>query len=417
MADVATLADQDRVRALDECLACGGRRLHKYADLGAQPLANDYQDGSIELAKYPLAVNVCLDCFHSQLTHSVDADLLYKNYLYVSGTTKTLLQSFDEFVDEVEATVPDHPLSVLDIASNDGTLLSRFAQRGHRVLGVDPAENLRALSEAQGVPTHVGYWGAATAAALGQKFDVIVAMNVLGHVPYPAEFLAACKDVLAPGGHLYIQTSQCEMVQRLEFDTIYHEHHSFFTTKSFQALAHRVGLTIVNGTKVAVHGTSYRWTLTADDAAAASSDDASVVVMLDAETALGYYALPTYERFGDSIRATAQFVRDVIADYTAKGYVAIGYGAAAKGNTLVNVAGVSLDYIVDDNPLKVGMRAPGNGAPIVPGARLEATTEPLCVIVLAWNFYDEIRERVAAQRGRADDVFVRYFPEREICTA
>ena len=194
-------------------------RLRAFADLGEQPLANDYHEGGSSLAHFPLAVNVCLDCFHSQLTHSVDAELLYKNYLYVSGTTRTLLTSFEEFVDQAERDQPGRKLRVLDIASNDGTLLSCFAARGHEVLGVDPAENLRPLSEALGVPTLVAYWGAETAASLTERFDVIVAMNVLAHLPYPLEFLVACRQALAENGRLYIQTSQSEMIKRREFDT------------------------------------------------------------------------------------------------------------------------------------------------------------------------------------------------------
>jgi 2-polyprenyl-3-methyl-5-hydroxy-6-metoxy-1,4-benzoquinol methylase len=347
------------------------------------------------------------------LTHSVDADLLYRNYLYVSGTTKTLLQYFDAFVDKVEATRPRKRLEILDIGSNDGTLLSRFQRRGHSVLGVDPAENLRPLSGANGVPTRVAYWGLETARSLQRQFDVVIAMNALGHLPYPDEFLLACRDVLAPKGRIYIQTSQCEMVERFEFDTIYHEHHSFFTAQSFRALADRVGLTILDGEKVSVHGTSYRWTL---GAGSRLKEGAQVRAMIDHEDALGYYSRATYDRFRESVTETVEFVRRAVLDHREGGYLTVGYGAAAKGNNLLNLARVNLEYVVDDNPLKIDSRIPGTDTRIIPFTRVSGTKGPLCILVLAWNFYDEIRARVAEVRQRDDDVFIRYFPERKICS-
>jgi 2-polyprenyl-3-methyl-5-hydroxy-6-metoxy-1,4-benzoquinol methylase len=411
MASVATSADRHRVTALGECLACSGKRLRTFADLGEQPLANDYHEGESSLAHFPLAVNVCLDCFHSQLTHSVDAELLYKNYLYVSGTTRTLLTNFEEFVDQAERDQPGRKLRVLDIASNDGTLLSCFAARGHEVLGVDPAENLRPLSEARGVPTLVTYWGAETAAGLTERFDVIVAMNVLAHLPYPLEFLVACRAALAENGRLYIQTSQSEMIKRREFDTIYHEHHSFFSARSFVTLARRAGLSVVEATKVSVHGTSYRWTLSAGDQA----EGPSVGEMMSQETDEGLYSWPIYETFGSSVRDTVDFVHETAKVYRDKGYTVVGYGAAAKGNTLLNAAKLPLEFIVDDNPLKIGKFAPGGDVPILSVDALRETTTPVCVVVLAWNFFDEIVARITELGRQQPDVFVRYFPERDIC--
>src|SRR5271165_5594033 len=163
---------------LRSCLACGGAALTPYLDLGAQPLANTYHDGKAPLDAYPLGVNVCGDCFHTQLTVAVNPDLMFRNYLYVSGTTTTLSRYFEDFVSRVERDFGDgRKLRVLDIASNDGSLLEKFKVKGHPVLGCDPAENLRPLSEAKGVPTLVSYWDEAALKQSGGAFDVIVAMN------------------------------------------------------------------------------------------------------------------------------------------------------------------------------------------------------------------------------------------------
>lgn len=409
---VATLETEGRIEPLPTCLACGTERLNRYIDLGRQPLANDYHDGSRPLASFPLAVNVCTSCFHSQLSHAVDPSLLYENYLYVSGTTQTLLRFFDDFVDRAEAHHPGRCLRVLDIASNDGSLLSRFAARGHDVLGVDPAVNLAPLAAERGVATHVGYWNRDTAAELDRQFDVIIAMNVLAHVADPEAFLVACREALAPGGLLYIQTSQAEMVRRFEFDTVYHEHHSFFTGRSFRALARRTGLSIVEGGKVPVHGISYLWTLREGDA-----PETGLGHLLDEEERWGYYELGTYEQFGASVRATLDFVAETVAAHTAAGYRSIGYGAAAKGNTLLNAAGLRLDYVVDDNPLKHGLLTPGQDIPITAVDRLATDEAALCIVVLAWNFFDEVRSRILHARQHPRDVLVRYFPERHVVRA
>src|SRR5271165_1803863 len=208
---------------ITHCLACGGSHLDPYLDLGRQPLANSYHDGSAPLDEFPLGVSVCPDCWHTQLTVAVDPDLMFKNYLYVSGTTSTLSRYFVDFVLRTERDQPlTRPLRVLDIASNDGSLLEKFKLRGHVVQGVDPADNLRSRSHAKDIPTIVGYWNEAALGQIGEQFDVIVAMNVLGHITYPAEFLALCGRALKPHGRIYIQTSQALMVKNGEFDTIYH---------------------------------------------------------------------------------------------------------------------------------------------------------------------------------------------------
>lgn len=394
---------------LDKCLACGGSSISAFVNLGSQPLANDYRKRVSRSQLYPLAVNVCADCYHSQLTHAVNPDLLYRNYLYVSGTTSTLMEYFDWFVGKVESDFDHKTLNVLDIASNDGSLLSRFAARSHHVLGVDPAENLAPVAISNGVPTVTGYWDQLTAEKIGRRFEAIVAMNVLGHVADPLGFLATCKASLRRNGKVYVQTSQCEMIERNEFDTIYHEHLSYFTAKSFIALAKRAGLKVLDVEKVPVHGTSYLWTLAID-----GTESKSVSSLVDYETINGYYDSATYSSFNESLNSTALFVQQVIAEYADTGWACIGYGAAAKGNTLLNYADIHLDFIVDDNPLKIGLFTPGQNIPILNVEALASMNTPMCIVVLAWNFFDEIVERIKTQCGNGKYVLVRYFPNQEI---
>jgi SAM-dependent methyltransferase len=387
---------------LTECLACGGRNLHLFINLGEQPLANAFHRLCEKVEKFPLGANVCTDCWHSQLAYAVNPDLLFKNYLYTSGTTSTLKAYFHNFVETVEASANKTKLRVLDIASNDGSLLKVFKDRGHEVQGVDPAENLQQLSQENGVPTHVGYWDAKALTAVGGNYDVIVAMNVLAHTANPLQFLSLCKETLAPDGSIYVQTSQAKMLANGEFDTIYHEHISFFTSKSFLALAERAGLHVEFISQVPIHGTSYLVKL--------KKTQGLFFYAVDDEKD-GYFELATYERFRLKAWRTLETVVQLTGLYQKMGFTTVGYGAAAKGMTFLNAAlgEIPLHSIIDDNPLKVGLLTPGQNIPVA--AQIPDTDGPILFLILAWNFYDEIRERIRAVRPNSGDAFLTYFPD------
>lgn len=400
-------------RRLLSCLACGSDRLEPVLSLGDQVLANSYRDGRQAGSQpiYELALNRCAACFHCQLSTAVATDLLYRHYLYVSGTTATLRDYFAAFADRVQTAVPPaHGRSVLELACNDGSLLELLRARGYDTVGVDPAENLHALTLDKGLDVRCEYWGIEAAARLARRFDVIVAMNVLAHGPDPLGFLTACRMCLAPGGRIYVQTSQAFMIDRGEFDTIYHEHHSFFVTRSMQALAARAGLRVVAAEHVAVHGTSYLWTLATD-----LPEEASLSAMLAQEQARGLYDEASYDRFAAFAREVRSRFTEIVGQYRASGYLPVAYGAAAKGNTFLQFAhGGGLAMVVDDNPLKQGLLTPGTDLPIVPATALAAIAEPVLHVVSAWNFRDEIVRRIRAVRHRPADRFLVYFPKLEI---
>lgn len=406
---VATVDQQVECIPLLRCLACDSSSLRTYLDLGRQPLANDVHHGTVELAEFPLAVNFCGECYHSQLTHAVDPDLLFRDYAYVSGTTTTLAGYFEQFARDVDISFGGKRLAVLDIAGNDGSLLSQFAALGHDVLNVDPAENLKPLSESNGVPVLCEYWGVDTYLALPDVYDVIVAMNVLGHVANPHAFLIGCRNALADDGRVYVQTSQRRMVELGQLDTLYHEHLSFFTAESFLTLVARAGLTVEHVEIVPVHGESYLWCL-----ARGGESDGSVAALLDYENDHLYYSNATYAEFGMKAATSATWLFQVVDEYRDAGYACVGYGAAAKGMTMLRYAEVTLDCIVDDNPLKIGLLTPGGDIPIVAVDHLVSIDAPLCCVVMSWNFWSEIIDRVKAVRNRDDDVFCRYFPQHEI---
>ena len=418
-----TSLSQKDTRTLTRCLACNSPRLFFFASLGEQALANTYRpvDSTEVLDKYPLTLNMCLDCFHMQQSVSVDRALLFDEYPYVSGTSSGLGAYFTDFAASVCKKLPalGRKARVLEIASNDGTLLAEFKKLGAEVQGVEPAKNLRKLWEANGIPTVPTYWGAQAVAALKEKYDIIVAMNVLGHVSDPYNFLLLAKSVLAPGGRIYVQTSQAMMLENGEFDTCYHEHLSFFTVSSFLALARQAGLRVGSISHAAVHGVSYVVELHYDRAATDFQNPAHFSIGRE-EQRKGYYSLPLHFDFSLRIKQTASALGSLVARYKKDGYLLAAYGAAAKGMVLLGTSGLKPAFIVDDNPLKIGrlccLDVPVVGPKEVSGLSATAGDDRFVWLILPWNMQSEIVGRLKELRGPkfASDVCVTAFPTVEV---
>lgn len=395
----------DNFVTLKECLCCGNTALASLLDLHEQPLANSYHAKGETLPSFPLGVNLCERCFHVQQFVGVNPDLMFKNYLYVSGTSETLREYFDWFAGTVEEHMGGKTGNVLDIACNDGTQLASFIKRGWKAFGVDPAQNLLARSQATGATVLCDYWNEISAQKIGGPFDALIAQNVFAHVTDPLSFLKACVQVMNNGSRLFIQTSQANMFEEGQFDTIYHEHISFFSTRSMQTLAHRAGLKLEDVFITPVHGGSYVFVLSLQ------GDEAKGQARVAEEEKSGRYTRTLYEKFADTARAAVSGLKDAVEKYREQGMRVVGYGAAAKGNTLLNFGGITLDYIVDDNPLKQGLYTPGRDIEIVAPARLAQEQNPLVVVPLAWNFFDEIYRKVKVLRPDKADTFITYFPE------
>ena len=243
-------------REKKDCVCCGKSDLSLVLDLNKQPLANSYHKADELLGDYPLGLNLCNDCYHLQLTHIVNPDLLFKNYLYCSGTSQTLRDNFEWFSNFV---LEDAPVckTVLDIACNDGTQLDCFKAKGVETYGIDPAENLYELSS-KNHDVKCEYFDSVF---FGHLFDVIIAQNVFAHNSDSKKFLDDCCELMDDDSRLYIQTSQAHMVQNNQFDTVYHEHISFFNINSFNELVKRTNLNLIDVIKTPVHGVSYLFVL------------------------------------------------------------------------------------------------------------------------------------------------------------
>lgn len=396
---------------LTNCVACDTDNLELILDLNKQPLANSYKLNKQDVQEeYPLAINLCKNCFHVQLTHAVDPSLMFEDYLYVSGTTVTGRQHFKEFA-EMAVSLHKNANNVLDIGCNDGTQLDYFKELGLETYGIDPAKNLLERSS-KNHTVMCDYFNNSTVESLNQEFDIIVAQNVFAHTANPYEFLINVSNIMNNDSLLFIQTSQANMILNNEFDTIYHEHISFFCVNSMNELCKRAGLNLIKVDYASIHGTSFIFVISKNE----KTDTYNIPDAIRGEDMVGLYSIETYYNYAEKCNSVVKELKIFVDMYRNKmfNWNVIGYGAAAKGMTLLNYANIELDYIVDDNPLKQGRYTPGSSIAIYSSNELTKINKPVLVVPLAWNFFTEIKASVKKLRPNIEDRFCTYFPNVEI---
>ena len=387
---------------------CGEWLLHVFADLGATPLANSYlrpeQLAEAE-AYYPLRALICGACFLVQLEALVDPDTLFRNYFYFSSYSDTLLANSAAYSDMMTARLGLTPGDrIVEVASNDGYLLQYFLAKGMDVLGIEPAANVASAASGKGIPTLVRFFGADVArdlAAQGRQARLIVANNVLAHVPDINDFIAGVKILLQPGGVATLEFHHLlNLIARDQFDTIYHEHLQYFSLATARTALAAHGLAIVDVEEIPAQGGSLR-IYARHQEEAARHVSASLAHVLAKEDAAGLGRLETYLAFAERIERMTRGLRSFLVDAQRASQSVVCYGAAAKGNTLLNCAGVRtdlVDYAVDRSPHKQGLFLPGSHIPIhAPGKVME--TKPDYLLILAWNLREEIMEQMASIRA------------------
>ena len=385
---------------IKDCIACGGSNLEPLLDLGLQPLANSFLKSESQTENvFPLATKYCKDCFHVQLTHKVNPDLLFKNYLYVSGTAKKQLEYFDWFANFV---MENHKAErVLDIGCNDGSQLDAFKKLGAVTFGIDPAENLYELSS-KNHSVHCGYFDESYP-RIG--CGAVICQNAFAHNYDQLGFLRNMKQVVSDDGYIYITTSQADMIGNGEFDTIYHEHLSFYCIRSMKALCKRAGLFIHEVLKHPIHGTSFIFVLSKSKERSAYVD-----LIIQIEESHGMYLPENYDYYREECLSTIHEFAEIV-NQLKNTHKIVGYGAPAKGNTLLNASNAVLDFIIDDNSFKQGMFTPGMRIPVYSSDKLkEFENEDLVFVPLAWNFFDEIRKKITTLRPDRHDMFLKCYP-------
>lgn len=403
---------------LKACLCCGTENLRLALDLGMHPPANSYTRTALEtVEEYPLGLNVCEQCWHAQLTFCVDRQEIFDRYAYVSGTSSTLKRFFKWFAASLAVRLTAGA-SVLELAANDGSLIKEMQAVGIECVGLDPARNIVEKAQSEGLPIVCGYWPAAADQVLGQ-FDAIVCMNVLAHVDNPRAFIAACRTKLKPGGVLLIQPSQARMFGNHEFDTCYHEHISFFNTRSMSVLAESVGLKLVETALVKIHGDSPIFMLCNPDAPAEASllgafseGEFSIDEDLPTyETQIRLFDWDTYDAFCTHAKEVVGSLGEEVARRREQGFEVVFVGAAAKAMTVVNTGGIRPDRFLDENPLKIGLYAPGIRTLIEGLDACRQLTRPTFFVITAWNFRQELAAKLRALGVPQGSVFYSYFPK------
>jgi len=399
-------------KAQTPCRICG-KDMYVVLDLGKQPLANNNVDIPCEQPTFPLVLSRCKDCHHTQQDYTVPPDQMFSSYQYMSGTSKTLCNYFSWLADSISNTIPEvdtHQRIILELACNDGSQLDEFKKRGWKTIGVDPAKNIAEIATQKGHEVHVKFWGSEPVSI--PTPDAIVAQNVCAHVPEPVPFLKACHDAMGSHSYLYIQTSQCNMYQNGEFDTIYHEHLSFFTAHSMKRAASLAGLDIIHVEKTPIHGTSYLFTMKRKDSN--SIVDSTLETLIADETP--YYQEDFFTTYKQRIYRIQQWVQQMTNEFTEKGYTVVAFGAAAKGMTLLNFFNINkyITYIVDDAYMKQGKYTPNSNILIRSPSVLQHDTRPLAVIILAWNFMEEISTKITEWRKGKDTALIVPYPQQII---
>jgi len=392
---------------LNKCLFCDGDKLTSYLSLGSQPPANSYTDKPNEqLEKFPLRMMLCDNCGHSQLSGVVSPDILFSNYLYVSGTTKTLENHFIKFANE--CTEKYLGGNVLEIGCNDGSCLKQFKLLGWNTLGIDPAINLLPYSKNNGVNVLPLYWNKGVSEKVGnKKFKLIYGTNVFAHNLSPYDFLNECLNVLEEDGTIVIEAPYSfNMFKIIDVGQIYHEHINYLSVSAMTRLCDRLGIGIVDIIESDVHGGSIRFYMKASK----EHCEKAVSMAMD-ETHDGIRNFDFYNKFANGVIKNIAELGECINEQSKK-YKVIGYGAAAKASTIINALPnkLALSYIVDDNALKVEKYMPDTDIQILPTSTLKEEEGNLAIWITAHNFKKEIIERIKAKRPNRDDIIINYTP-------
>ena len=393
------------------CRSCGATQLISFLSLGKTPLANALlplnRKDEAE-ATYLLETLLCEACGLVQISETVPPDELFRDYVYFSSFSETMLRHAKASADTLIKTRklgPNH--LVAEIASNDGYMLKNFRDAGIPVLGIEPARNIAAVAEERGIRTVCEFFSADLATQLvgeGLAADVILANNVMAHIPEINGVIAGIKQLLKPDGVFVMETPYVkDLLDKLEFDTIYHEHVFYYSLTALQNLFQRHGLETVDVEHVAIHGGTIRVSI----GHIGGTVTPAVSRMLSKEMAWGVKTSARYQEFGRKVALLKSETRSLLEKFKSQGKKIAAYGASAKGSTLMNYYGVGglIDFIVDRSTYKQNLLSPGTHLPIRSPEALVSEMPDYCLL-LTWNFAEEILQQQAEYRARGGKFIV-----------
>ena len=387
-----------------QCRFCKTHLKYTFVDLGMSPLSNSYLK-SEQLNKsesfYPLHTYVCENCLLVQLEEFESPDHIFSDYAYFSSYSDTWLNHAKQYTNlMIEKFGFNQSSQVIEIASNDGYLLQFFQAQNIPVLGIEPAANVAKVAETKGISTLVKFFGIQTAQALveqDKKADLLLGNNVLAHVPDINDFVAGMKILLKPQGLITMEFPHLlQLIEQNQFDTIYHEHFSYFSLTTVEKIFAHHGLTLFDVEELPTHGGSLRIYGKHDRNQKLAVSD-RLLVLKEKERQAGLDKVETYLQFSDRLMATKRKLLNFLIEVKNAGKTIVGYGAPAKGNTLLNYCGIRtdfIDYTCDRSPHKQGLFLPDTHIPIYAPEKIKET-KPDYVLILPWNLKDEIKEQLA----------------------
>lgn len=387
-----------------KCRFCDTSLTDTFCDLGMSPLSNSYlkeEDLLKEETVYPLHAYVCKECFLVQLEQFETPAQIFSDYAYFSSYSDSWLKHAENYVQEmIQRFKLTSSNQVIEIASNDGYLLRYFKERGVPVLGIEPAANVAEVAQAAGIPTQIKFFGVQTAKELlkeGKQADLLIGNNVLAHVPDLNDFVAGMKLVLKAQGMITMEFPHLlRLVAEHQFDTIYHEHFSYFSFITVESIFAQHGLSLFDVRELPTHGGSLRiFAKHQEDHSKKVSP--AVAELKQREISFGLDKLETYQAFQKNVAQTKDSLLNFFIEAKKEGKTVVGYGAPAKGNTLLNFCGVgrnSIAYTVDRSPYKQGRFLPGTHI-VIKGPDEISKTKPDYLLILPWNLKDEIMQQMA----------------------
>ena len=394
-----------------KCRFCAEPLTHVMCDLAMSPLANSYvkfEDGHNAEKIFPLKVWVCEKCLLAQLEEFESPDAIFSDYLYFSSFSTSWVEHARRYCEMMTERFGYNGSSqVVEIASNDGYLLQHFKAKGIPVLGVEPAANVAKVAwEEKQIPSVVKFFGVQTAKELvadGKSADLLLGCNVLAHVPDINDFVGGLKIALKPGGVITFEFPHLQrLIEQNQFDTVYHEHFSYLSLLAVEKVFAHHGLTLFDVEELPTHGGSLRiFARHTDDAGELRTVTPRIEAMRGQETQAGLTRMETYTSFDKKVKSTKRKLLRFLIDAKDSGKTVVGYGAAAKGVTLINYCGVGadlIDYVVDKSPYKQNHHMPGVRVPIH-GPEKIFETKPDYVLILPWNLRKEISSEMAKIRG------------------
>lgn len=406
---------------LNTCRMCKGKRLKIVISLSPTPPANAFLTKNALKKKesfFPLEVNFCLDCGQLQLAHVVSPELLFRDYVYVSSTSPVFVSHFEEYADDLVKRFKLSKKSLaIDIGSNDGILLKPLKKKGLRVIGIDPAVEIAKKATQEGIKTFPNFLTRDIATKIARNYgfaDVVCANNAFAHINDLDEIVESVKILTKDTGVFVVEFPYLiDFIEKNYFDLIYHEHVSYLSIRSLDALFKRFNMEIFDAKKVNSHGGSMRVYIKKTNAKIKVQP--IIKRLINSETKLGLDKAVTYLNFAKKIEKNKEKLVKILKQLKSEGKSIVGYGAPAKGNTLLNYYKIKpeiLDYIIDESKYKQGLYTPGTHIPVVPFTKI-AQTKPDYIFILAWNFADSITKKLSDYK-RSGGHFIIPVPEARI---